>query len=84
MPKNDPLADALASLGPSGSSSKPKVDVLFGDRPAVADAIRDARKRHVSFAAIAKLLTADLARNGIDDSIGESAVKTWCNKNGID
>lgn len=84
MPKTDPLAAALANLDRVGSTSRPKVDVLWGDRPAVLDAIREARRRHVSYGAIAKILTADLAANGIDDSIGESAVKTWCNKNGVD
>ena len=83
MPKSDPLAAALAQLAPSGSSSRPKVDVLWGDRPAVLDAIRAARDRHVSYAAIAKILTADLRARGIDDSIGESAIKTWCSKNGV-
>ena len=84
MPKNDPLADALASLGPSGHSSKPKVEILFGDRPAVLDAIRAARARHVSYVSIAKLLTADLQSSGDGGSIGDNAVKKWCEKNGVD
>lgn len=78
--KKDPLADALAQLQGSGSGSEMKVDAIFGDRPEVLRAIRDARQRKppASFKAISSLLSADCRQR-----VSEGAVQNWCIKEGV-
>lgn len=79
MGTTDPLAKALAAASPGTGGTKPRVLVLFGDRPAVLDAIREARvTRHVSYGAIARILSAD------GQPIGEGSVKTWLRSEGIE
>lgn len=80
MSKIDPIAAALDAAKPIGNASnRPRMLVLFGDRPDVLDAVRRARRdRHLSTAQIARLISTPGA------TIGESAVKTWLALEGID
>ena len=80
MPTSDPIAAALDGIAsPSGSGQTPKVEMLFGDRPAVLDAIKRARaERSLSYQQIA---TALCVEDGI--TVSASAVKNWLNRNGI-
>lgn len=76
--KVDPLVAGLDALDSNGSKSMPKMEVLYGDRPDVLDAvIRARRDRHLSWNAIAAYLT----RNGPRISAG--AVQTWCERQGL-
>jgi hypothetical protein len=80
MPTSDPVAAALDSIAsPSGSGTVPKVDQLFGDRPAVLASIKRARSdRSLSFAQIATALSTE---DGV--TVSASAVKNWLNRQGI-
>jgi hypothetical protein len=80
MPTSDPVAAALDSIAsPSGSGTVPKVDQLFGDRPAVLESIRKARaERSLSYQQIATTLCAFG-----DVQLSAAAVKNWLNRQGI-
>jgi hypothetical protein len=80
MPTSDPVAAALDSIAsPSGSGQTPKVELLFGDRPAVLESIRKARvERRLSYQQIATTLCAFG-----DVSLSDAAVKNWLNRQGI-
>jgi hypothetical protein len=78
-PTTDPLAAALESIGGRRAGGLPlKVDVLYGDRPEVLDAIRSARRdKHLSFEQIAEALSSGGA------SITDGAVSKWLKREGI-
>jgi hypothetical protein len=80
MPTSDPIAAALdAVASPSGSGQTPKVEMLFGDRPAVLEAIKRARRdRQLSYQQIA---TALCVEDGV--TLSSSAVKNWLSRQGI-
>jgi hypothetical protein len=80
MPTSDPIAAALDSISsPLGSGQTTKVEMLFGDRPAVLASIKRARtERSLSFAQIATALSAE---DGA--TVSAAAVKNWLNRQGI-
>ena len=75
-PTVDPLAAALDAAEAPRSGSKLRVDVLFGDRPAVLASIVAAYERGLSAPAIAKKLSS------AGEPISEGAVATWLRNNG--
>ena len=80
MPTSDPIAAALDGIASSpGSGQTPKVELLFGDRPAVLESIRKARvERNLSYQQIATTLCG-----AGDFSLSAAAVKNWLNRQGI-
>lgn len=81
MSEADPLAEAIASASGSGGKAL-KVDVVFGDRPEVLDAVRAARRRKppVSYRTLGRMLTAGSKTDDNPDGtlISEGAVYNWC------
>ena len=52
-----------------------KIDRFYGDQPDVLEAIKSAKRRGVSAASIARLLSTD------EVSFSENAVRTWLERN---
>jgi hypothetical protein len=78
--KTDPLAEALDAMTTGTAlGARSKIDVYFGDRPQVIDAIIRARvERKLSFKQIALKLSEDP-----NVSLTEGSVSAWLNKRGI-
>lgn len=80
QPNNDPLAallDETKSLGHTGK--KTRIEMLYGDRPDVLDAIRRARaERRLSFRQISQVLSSE------GESISEGSVQKWLRSQGIE
>lgn len=72
--QGDPLAAELAALEVKGSGvAGSKVDLLFGNRPEVLDAIYEAVVvRHIGTGRVADMLSADIGQ-----VIGKSAIDRW-------
>lgn len=78
MANRSDLIANLTSAGRIQEGVKLRIDVLFGDRPDVLDAIRTARANGASHATIAKILSDDGQR------VGFGAVRNWMLSQGIE
>lgn len=83
----DPIVAALAQQQkPKGSHSGGRVNDLFAERPQILEAIRVARsQQRLSYDHIASAITRAMqAMPELEgESISGSAIKTWCDKQGI-
>lgn len=73
----DPLAEALLSAE-KGRRYRMKLEVLFGDRPEVLEALREMKRRGHSYRSMARALSAHLE----NDSVSPNAVMNWFEKDG--
>jgi hypothetical protein len=83
MPKPtiDPIVAALDSALPTAGGQRPKLLVLYGDRPEVLEAVVRARtSRGLSYEAIAKVLTKNAPEG---ESVSAGAVKKWLDAQSI-
>jgi len=78
MSKSDPIADALDGAAQiKGGAGMLRIDYLFGDRPAVLEAIKRARyQRKLSHQQIADLISTPEAK------VSSAAVQNWLKVNG--
>lgn len=78
MSKPDPIVAALeaASNRPYGSQSK--IDLLYGDRPEILEAIKSAR---VDKGLSTRVIADTLSQQGVP--ISRNAVEAWLKKQGI-
>lgn len=75
----DPILTALASLPPASSGGQPmKVVRVYGDRPDILEAIRQARLSGRACDKIARAISTD------QHLISEAAVRKWLRSQGID
>ena len=76
MGKPDPLVAALKATGTQKCGRQLRIIELFGDRPDVLDAIRDARRRGVSCATIARTLSTP------EQTVCSNSVDIWYRRHG--
>ena len=80
MGKPDPLAAALAEARPSGNNGNVlKIDLYFGDRPAVQEQIIAAYQRGLGFATICTVI----AKIDPEHRVGETSLKNWLASRGV-